>query len=168
MPNPRHPRADALPESTRRTLPMTLLRARELVMLRFRPMLVRHGITEQQWRVLRVLGDEGPLGATEVAERASILGPSLTRIIKTLEQRAMITARRLPEDGRRVSLEIAQRGEAVLKSAREERLDIYGEFERRHGRAFLERALDVLEDLIAGELRDPPVEADGTSADSAL
>ena len=38
-----------------RSLPMQLLRAREAVMQRFRPMLHQHGVTEQQWRVIRVL-----------------------------------------------------------------------------------------------------------------
>ncbi|MGH7006661.1 MAG: hypothetical protein ACREIP_22160, partial [Alphaproteobacteria bacterium] len=33
-----------------RSLPMQLLRAREAVMQRFRPMLHQHGVTEQQWR----------------------------------------------------------------------------------------------------------------------
>ena len=37
---------------------MLLLRAREAVMLRFRDMLRRQGLTEQQWRVLRALATE--------------------------------------------------------------------------------------------------------------
>ncbi|NAW23594.1 homoprotocatechuate degradation operon regulator HpaR, partial [Salmonella sp. gx-f9] len=35
----------------RRNLPHLLLRARETLMARFRPILREHGITEQQWRV---------------------------------------------------------------------------------------------------------------------
>ncbi|MGM3243097.1 hypothetical protein ACS2VP_27140, partial [Bacillus cereus group sp. Bc237] len=38
-----------------RSLPMALLRSRESVMVRFRPMLRAHGLTEQQWRVLRAM-----------------------------------------------------------------------------------------------------------------
>src|SRR5208283_3623306 len=38
-----------------RSLPMSLLRAREAVMRHFRPSLRRHGLTEQQWRILRAL-----------------------------------------------------------------------------------------------------------------
>jgi hypothetical protein len=45
-------------------------------MAHFRPMLARHDITEQQWRVLRVLAETGPVEATELANRASILPPS--------------------------------------------------------------------------------------------
>ena len=40
------------------SLPMELLKAREAAMARFRPMLRGHGLTEQQWRCLRVLWDE--------------------------------------------------------------------------------------------------------------
>ena len=38
-----------------RSLPMSLLRAREAVMRQFRPSLRDHGLTEQQWRILRAL-----------------------------------------------------------------------------------------------------------------
>ncbi|HLH49682.1 MAG TPA: homoprotocatechuate degradation operon regulator HpaR [Roseiarcus sp.] len=130
---------------------MALLRAREAVMMRFRPMLAEHGVTEQQWRVIRVLSEEGPLGASEVADRAAILGPSLTRIIKTLERRRMITSRRLPHDGRRVVLEIAAAGRAVIASAARERRKIYRVLERLHGRKVLDELLDRLEALILQE-----------------
>ncbi|HLJ70811.1 MAG TPA: homoprotocatechuate degradation operon regulator HpaR, partial [Roseiarcus sp.] len=115
------------------------------------PMLAQHGVTEQQWRVIRVLSEEGPLGATEVADRAAILGPSLTRIIKTLERRRMITSRRLPHDGRRVVLEIAAAGRAVIASAAPERRKIYRDLERRHGQEALDDLLDRLEALILRE-----------------
>ena len=36
----------------RRNLPLLLLRSREAVMARFRGILNRHGVTEQQWRGL--------------------------------------------------------------------------------------------------------------------
>ena len=74
------------PRQTRRSLPIALLRARESIMAKFRPMLARYNINEQQWRVIRVLGEHGELDATQLAERALVLGPSLTRMIKTLEK----------------------------------------------------------------------------------
>src|SRR6218665_2043626 len=92
------PEVVLLPHNTRRSLPMSLLRAREAVMSKFRPMLARHDVTEQQWRVIRVLGEASPLDATEVAERASILAPSLTRIIKALEDRGFITRGKFADD----------------------------------------------------------------------
>ena len=44
-----------------RNLPMLLLRAREKMMERFRPLITSHGLTEQQWRVIRALNESGPL-----------------------------------------------------------------------------------------------------------
>ena len=86
---------------TSRTLPIALLRAREAVMEHFRPMLQKHGITEQQWRVLRVIREAGETDASELARNACILAPSLSRILKTLEAADLITLRKDPADGRR-------------------------------------------------------------------
>ena len=57
-----------------------------------------------------MLGEESPLDATEVAERACVLAPSLTRIIKALEERKLITRKRDMADGRRISLAITPAG----------------------------------------------------------
>lgn len=140
-----------LPPSTRRSLPMTLLRAREVIMAHFRPMLARHDITEQQWRVLRVLAETGPLEATELAGRASILPPSLTRIIKALEERRLITRNRVKDDGRRALLAITPSGVALIEDLAPERIAIYEAIEGRYGAEQYEQLLDMLESLIQSE-----------------
>ena len=130
---------------------MSLLRAREAVMSKFRPMLLRHDVTEQQWRVIRVLGEQSPLDATEVAERASILAPSLTRIIKALEDRGFISKGKFADDGRRVQLAIAPAGAALIKDVSPERLAIYQDLEQKYGTEQLEQLLDMLEALIESQ-----------------
>ncbi|PLP56493.1 homoprotocatechuate degradation operon regulator HpaR [Mesorhizobium loti] len=140
-----------LPPSTRRSLPMTLLRAREVIMAHFRPMLARHDITEQQWRVLRVLAETGPLEATELANRASILPPSLTRIIKALEERQLITRNRVKDDGRRALLAITPSGVTLIEDLAPERIAIYEAIEGRYGAEQYEQLLDMLESLIQSE-----------------
>ena len=107
MTEPTSPIAEAapLPRDTRRALPMALLRAREAVMARYRPMLAAHDINEQQWRVLRVLDEGGQMDAAEVAARAAILAPSLTRMIRAMTDRGLITRRKDRADGRRVLLQ---------------------------------------------------------------
>ena len=50
-----------------RSLPMSLLRAREAVMRQFRPSLRHHGLTEQQWRILRALAAVETIEVTELA-----------------------------------------------------------------------------------------------------
>ncbi|MBB6468107.1 homoprotocatechuate degradation regulator HpaR [Aminobacter lissarensis] len=135
-------------QSTRRSLPMSLLRAREVVMAQFRPILAQHGVSEQQWRVIRVLGEQSPLDATELAERASILAPSLTRIIKALEERKLITRGKVEGDGRRVILSIAPKGQVLISQVSPESSAIYDEVQRRIGHERYEQLLDLLEGLI--------------------
>lgn len=139
---------DVKPKQTRRSLPMALLRARETVMDGFRPMLIRHNVTEQQWRVIRVLAEAERLDATEVAARASILAPSLTRMIRSLEERKLIRKRKDPTDRRRVILEIAAAGAALIERASPESLAIHGRLEQAFGKEKLETLLDLLDALI--------------------
>src|SRR5579883_3577127 len=77
------------------SLPMALLRSREAVMRLFRPGLRKHGVTEQQWRILRALAHSGPMEVTELAEATFLLAPSLSRILATLEQRGLIVRTRV-------------------------------------------------------------------------
>src|SRR5437667_12526243 len=76
-----------------RSLPMSLLRAREAVMRQFRPSLRNHGLTEQQWRILRALTAVDAIEVTELARVAFLLGPSLSRILRDLEARDLIERR---------------------------------------------------------------------------
>jgi homoprotocatechuate degradation regulator HpaR len=135
------------PKQTRRSLPMALLRAREAVMEQFRPMLSRHDVTEQQWRVIRVVAEAGRLDASEVSARASILAPSLTRMIRTLEIRKFIKRRKDSGDGRRVILEIAPAGVALIERVSPESSEIYARLESKFSTSKLEILLDLLQEL---------------------
>src|SRR5437660_8042604 len=73
-----------------RSLPMSLLRAREAVMRQFRPSLRRHDLTEQQWRIMRALASIDAIEVTELARTAFLLGPSLSRILRDLDARGLI------------------------------------------------------------------------------
>lgn len=67
-----------------------LLMAREAVTARYRSLLRRRGVTEQQWRVLRTLSGWGALEAAELAKRAFLRPPNLSRILRDLEGRRLI------------------------------------------------------------------------------
>src|SRR5215475_14217400 len=84
-----------------RSLPMSLLRAREAVMRQFRPSLRHHGLTEQQWRILRALTSVDEIEVTELAHLAFLLGPSLSRILRDLETRQLIERKTAASDLRR-------------------------------------------------------------------
>ncbi len=100
---------------TSRSLPIALLRAREKVMGPIRAMLADVGITEQQWRVLRVLQEEGPQEPTKIAERACLLLPSLTRILQKLEEKGLITRHQDSKDRRRQIIEITAAGLGIIR-----------------------------------------------------
>jgi homoprotocatechuate degradation regulator HpaR len=144
---PKLPPDALLPRNTRRSLPIALLRAREAVMTHFRPMLAEHDITEQQWRVIRILAERGVVDASEMADRAFILAPSLTRIIRSLEERSIITKARDESDGRRVLLQITPAGLAIIDEVAPESRLIYDKLEKRFGRERIDQLLDMLDEL---------------------
>lgn len=146
--NKSRPAQDALlPRDTRRSLPIALLRAREAMMAHFRPMLATHDMTEQQWRVIRILAEQETVDASEMAEKAFILAPSLTRIIRTLEERGIITKHKDGNDGRRVLLRITPAGLAIINDVTPESRIIYDRFERHFGRDKIELLLDMLDEV---------------------
>ena len=91
-----------------RNLPRLLLQAREAVMTHTRPSLREHGLSDQQWRVLRVLGEHanskhGAEGVEtgRVAREAFLLGPSLTGVLTRMERDGLIERSRCSQDARR-------------------------------------------------------------------
>jgi homoprotocatechuate degradation regulator HpaR len=97
-----------------RSLPMALMRAREAVMQYFRPHHREHGITEQQWRVLRVLYKSGDLEAAELARQSVLMAPSLSRILRDLERTKMVNRRVVRTDLRRSVISISPAGLEML------------------------------------------------------
>lgn len=94
----------------RQSLGGRLLAAREAVMAPLRPILRQAGVTEQQWRVLRVLVDIAAIDVTALAAAALLRLPSLTRILRELEQRGLITREGDDDDGRRIIVSITPQG----------------------------------------------------------
>ena len=121
-----------------------MLRAREAMMLSFRPILTKHGFTEQQWRVLRVLGEKGTADASQVAFDACILAPSLSRIIGKLETEKFITRFVDDKDGRRINLSLTSLGHEVLNKIAPDMDIIYKAIQKRYGEEKLSGLLDLL------------------------
>jgi len=133
---------------TERTLSIALLRSREAVMDRFRPMLKTHGVTEQQWRVMRVLSEAGPCDASQLAQMACVLSPSLSRIIKTLETRCFIKTVKDKNDARKTQIALTRAGKAFLAALTPQSAVAYKSIEQRVGRARIEKLLDELAFLL--------------------
>ena len=142
-----------------RSLPMSLLRAREAVMRQFRPSLRRHGLTEQQWRILRALTAVDSIEVTELARVAFLLGPSLSRILRDLEARDLVERRTAEADLRRGMVSISPKGLKLIEAVAPNSEAIYAEITDRYGArkladlqamlSELERSLAAME--VAGE-----------------
>lgn len=100
----------------RQSLAGTLLRARESVMGPLRPILRQINLTDPQWRVLRVLADEGSLDPSSLAEASLLHTPSVSRILSELLSRKLILREISPEDKRRSIITISEDGLNLVKS----------------------------------------------------
>ena len=129
------------------SLPMSLLRAREGVMRHFRPSLRAHDLTEQQWRILRALAASGEIEVTELARVAFLLGPSLSRILRDLEERKLIARHLLKSDLRRNIVSITAKGLKLIEVVAPTSEAIYGEMTRRFGARKLGQLQAMLHEL---------------------
>ena len=130
-----------------RSLPMSLLRAREAVMRHFRPSLRDHGLTEQQWRILRALTSIDAIEVTELAHVAFLLGPSLSRILRDLEARHLIERRVVKADQRRTVVSISARGLRLIEAVAPSSEAIYAAMTKRYGARKLARLQEMLRAL---------------------
>ena len=115
------------------SLPLQLLKAREAAMARFRPMLRRHGITEQQWRVLRVLAASDALDGRELARRCILLAPSLTRIVQSFEKQSLVKRSAHASDQRRVMFALNARGRKLFDEVAPDAEALYAAIAREFG-----------------------------------
>ena len=130
-----------------RSLPMSLLRAREAVMRHFRPSLRDHGLTEQQWRILRALTSTGAIEVTELARVAFLLGPSLSRILRDLEARHLIDRKVVKADQRRVVVSISARGLRLIEAVAPSSEAIYAAITKHYGARNLAKLQEMLQTL---------------------
>ncbi|MDN3518909.1 homoprotocatechuate degradation operon regulator HpaR [Aquisalimonas lutea] len=109
------------------SLPLALLQARESVMDFFRPNLNRNNITEQQWRVIRILwqADNQTLESHQLAELACILRPSLTGVLVRLEQSGLVHRWKPETDQRRLCITLTPKGNALFDEMKEEMMRQY-------------------------------------------
>ena len=136
---------------THRNLPRLLLQAREAVMGHTRPSLREHALSDQQWRVLRVLGEHGAVETGRVAREAFILGPSLTGVLARMERDELITRSRDPEDQRRTVVEATPRGMKLVKKLSSSIEAHYRWMEESLGKEKLAQLYGLLDELIALE-----------------
>jgi homoprotocatechuate degradation regulator HpaR len=96
-----------------RSLPMMLNRALDAVMPPFRAIFHEFGLTEQQWRVLRVLWENDGGSVNALTAATLISAPSLVGIIDRLERDGLVKRRRSDSDRRMVHIYVSAKGLAL-------------------------------------------------------
>ena len=142
-----------------RNLPRLLLQARESVMGHTRPSLRAHGLSDQQWRVLRVLGEHAHDSGVEtgrVAKEAFLLGPSLTGVLTRMERDGLIERQHCPQDARRTVVRATAVGLAKVQALSRSIEAHYAWMEGQLGKAVLQDLYALLDQVIALE-GDGPV-----------
>jgi len=131
-----------------RSLPMALLKAREVVMKKFSPALKEHGLSPQQWRVIRVLVEEDALDATDIAERCALLMPSLSRILPNLHKRGLIERATASDDQRRSIVSITAKGRKLFNTLSPINEARYAYITEKFGYGKLELLYELLNELV--------------------
>lgn len=121
------------------SLAALLLGAKEAVIGPMRLKLRAYNITEPQWRVLRVINDRGDIDATGLADIGLLHAPSVTRILKDLEARKLISRQVDPGDRRRASLVLSPAGQEIVEAVSHDVMDIMEYYAARFGSDRLER-----------------------------
>ena len=143
-----------------RNLPHLLLRARETLMAHFRPLLGEFGLTEQQWRVLREIVEQGPLEPRQLCEACSISSPSIVGVLQRMEETGLITRERMAHDQRRVRVSLTPRSQKIAQRLIPMVEQRYQMLEESLGLRSIQEVYDALDALLARTPR-----ADGTAAD---
>jgi homoprotocatechuate degradation regulator HpaR len=103
-------------DPSHRNLPLLLLHAREAALAHFRPILKKFHLTDQQWRILRVLAAAPAPGleAGRIADACKILSPSLTGILSRLEQMELLRREWSEIDQRRQIIGLTDQGARLV------------------------------------------------------
>ncbi|NDY92487.1 homoprotocatechuate degradation operon regulator HpaR [Ideonella livida] len=143
-----------------RNLPLLLLTARDGVLGRFRPILNAHGVTEQQWRIIRALLESGPQEPRQIGERCRISSPSLAGVLARMDDMGLVTRERLPHDQRRVMVSLTDASRRLAQTMAPQIEAVYQMVEDHIGQAVMARFYATLDEVIGllGEM--PPIDGE--------
>jgi homoprotocatechuate degradation regulator HpaR len=133
---------------TRRNLPLLMLQAREAVFARFRPLLNEAGVTEQQWRIVRALLENGPMEPRQIAQMCCLSSPSLAGILSRMDDLGWVQRERLANDQRRVLVSATEAAQALATRLAPQVSQHYEALETQLGPALLARTYELLDELL--------------------
>lgn len=126
------------------SLPLLIRQAKRLFKRHFEAAVLRHGLTDVQFRVLRRLWCGDGLSLGELARDTSLDGATLTGLVDRLEAKGLVCRQRDTEDRRAVQVFLTPAGKALR-----EHLEAVGqEVERRAVRGMSEEEIRQLHNLL--------------------
>lgn len=99
--------------SFQQSLPMMLNITLDNVMPVYRELFAQFGVTEQQWRVLRVIWKSDEVTAAEVSKQTLLPSPSLVGILDRLESKDLVERVRSTSDRRRTYIRATTKGRVL-------------------------------------------------------
>jgi homoprotocatechuate degradation regulator HpaR len=132
-----------------RNLPHLLLRARDTLMAQFRPLLGEYGLTEQQWRILRELLEQGPQEPRQLCDACSISSPSIVGVLQRMEETGLVARERMPHDQRRVLVSTTPKSRQIALALVPRIEARYAALEQTLGVNAMQEVYDTLDALLA-------------------
>ena len=144
--------------SKHRSINISLLQARDALSSYFRPVLNEAGITDQQWRIIRLLAENGTLDFQDLADQACILRPSLTGILTRLEKARLLVRMKPSNDQRRVFLKLTDEGADMYEKTCSAIDACYDDIESKMTREKMDKLLELLHELSTLKQRESEAE----------
>lgn len=120
-----------------------------------RPSLRANELSDQQWRVLRVLGeyanDSAGVETGRVAKEAFLLGPSLTGVLTRMARDGLIERQRCTQDARRTVVRATSAGLSKVQTLSCSIEAHYTWMEEKLGKTTLQDLYALLDQVIALE-----------------
>lgn len=85
----------------------------------------KHGVTHQQYNVLRILYVRGKLPSSDIVNHLVIRSPDVTRLLKRMEKKNLIDRELSREDRRVLLAKLTSRGKSVCEDIDEELVPLH-------------------------------------------
>lgn len=131
------------------SLTIALLQARETAMTFFRPIIKQHNLTEQQWRIVRVLAEHPSMDFHDLAFRTCILRPSLTGILTRMERDGLVLRLKPLNDQRKLYVSLTQTGQKLYENAQAKVEEVYRQLEAQYSPEKMQQLTALLREFIA-------------------
>ena len=136
-----------------RSLAIACTRGREAIVIRFKELLHAEKLTEQQWRILRILIDQGPMIGSDLTKLSCIHKASMTRIMSSLEKMGYVQRTPSGDDRRASTVSLSESGTELMERLMPVANEIYKGIVNDIGLVKYRRLLSLLQDL--AEINEP-------------